>query len=165
MCEFFWCDACMWSTGMHTRIYTCGGQKRITSVFSSSFCCIPLRQYLSLHWKLTILARIAAHGGARICLLQLPVLVLCVKSNMGPGDLNEVPVFTQQELWSSRMCDLFETKFYYVAQTNFELKAAFLPALVSQESFKKPSLSVWIKVGLVLGWLVCTTTPSMDTYF
>lgn len=117
--------------------------EEVTRVFSISFCFIPLSQHLSLNWKLTILARLAAHGSARICLFQLPVLVLrgCAKPRNLHGSWRCEPKYLCSH---RRGCDLFETKFHYVAQSGFELKAALLPALVSWESFKKPSLSVWI---------------------
>lgn len=95
-----------------------------------SFCFIPLRQHLSLNWKLTILASLAAHGGEvpEFACFSSPMLVLsvCAKpSNLHGYWRSELKsLYSQQELWSSRVCDIFETKFHYVAQTGFELNSS-----------------------------------------
>lgn len=85
----------------------------------------PLTELEAYH-----LARLAAHGGEvpESACFSSPVLVLsvCAKpSNLHGYWRSELKsLYSQQELWSSRVCDIFETKFHYVAQTGFELNSS-----------------------------------------
>lgn len=93
MCGGYFFDV-MHASGLQVCTHTYSGvQKR--SVFSISFCFIALKHHLSLTWKLTILARLAAHGvpesacfsSQYCCYGDVPSHAI----NMGPGDVNWSP--------------------------------------------------------------------------
>lgn len=62
------CDACMWVCSVHTCMWR-PDYDRCLLLF------LPYRQGLSLNRKLTILTRLTAHHGPRICLFQLEIRV------------------------------------------------------------------------------------------
>lgn len=93
---YFWC---VWCVHVEAR-------ERQVSIF---FCPIPLRQGLSLNWKLTILTRLAAHHGSRICLFQLPSAGL-----LRMGQLSSAWLFMWLEVWTWVLVQHSKSTYHWV---------------------------------------------------